>query len=688
MLTTCAVLAADKNSPAAEWLAAQVDALSGRLYVYSDYSDSRNAFTQRGVMKDGGVGDPLTDEASPVAFSGITSIRVKAPLRSGGWSGCYFGNGVMTAGGEPQYNWGDFQGGMDLRGAGKLVFHARAETGQTAKVNFFMGGNGSGKPYSDSGRKETGYVTLTQDWQRFEISLAGVNLSYISGGFGWVTNYDNNRNKSEITFYLDDIYYEFASPRPDPVFPASYEAVPLNRDGYFINSVAYSYDLAMTVLALSYAGKHEQALRVADGLLFALYNDRKYSAAERGLRNGYSAGNPASPPGWASAAGKSPFAKLTGFFDIASQQWWEDYYSDSYSTGNNAWAIIAFLEVWRQSGNTEYLKAACTIADYIHTLKDASTGGGFIGGWDGFDDSQKKATLSSTEHNLDIYSAFSQLAVELEKSSYIPAGSRNAQFYRDGAAHARAFVMRMYDSAQGLFYTGTKPDGSINKDVYPLDVNTWGLMAFHNDPAIDVRKILSTIESRFAVREGLYDFNDDRDGAWIEGSCQAILAEKVTGNTAKYEAQLAVVNAAAEADGSIAAADRDGLTTGIWLEGVNADGTPRGNEWKYNKRIHTGATAWLALAQLGRNPLDPGGQSETGIVRPVVTHAKAYVRDGRLYITGLTSATPVRVYTVTGMETAGRESVSGAETEAFICNLPARGVYIVTAGTESWKVIY
>jgi hypothetical protein len=589
------------DSPAAEWLAAQVDEYSRKLYVYKDYSDSRNNFTQRGLMIYGNIDEPQMDEACPLAFSGITSIKVDVPLGIGCWSGYYFGNGMLDAGGQAQFNWGDSRAGMDLQGAGKLVFHARAEAGQTAKVNFFIGGNGSSKPFPDSERKETGYKKLTQDWQQFEISLSGADLSYISGGFGWVTNHDNNSDTEAITFYLDEIYYEFARPRSAPVFPASYEAVPLNRDGYFINSVAYSYDVAMTVIALTCAGKNEQACKVADGLLFALYHDRKFNTSERGVRNGYSAGNPESFPGWTSAFGKSPFAKLAGFFDINSQEWWEDYYSDSYSTGNNAWAMIAFLKVWQQSKKTAYLEAACLLADYIHTLKDEGNGG-FKGGWEGFDDNQNKAGYISTEHCIDIYSAFSKLASELEKSN--PTG-RNTQRYREDAAHAREFVMRMYDADQGLFYTGTKTDGStVNKDVYPLDVNTWGLMAFHNDPAIDVSKMLSTIENRFAVN-GMYDFNDDRDGIWWEGSLQKIIVEKVAGNTTKYREQLTVANAAAEADGSITAADRDGVSTGIWLEGVGADGTPIGNEWKYNKRIHTGATAWLALAQLGVNPLDP-----------------------------------------------------------------------------------
>jgi hypothetical protein len=602
LLSASAVRAGDQ-SPAAEWLAAQVDAYSRKVYVYKDYTDSHNNFTQRGLMKSGPVGEPRMDEASTIAFSGITSIKVKAPVKNGSWSGYYFGNGVMKAGGEPQFNWGDFRTGMDLQGAVRFVFHARAENGQTARVNFFIGGIGDNKRYSDSSRKETGYVTLTQEWKRFEIKLSKVDLSYISGGFGWVTNHNSNWDKDEITFYLDDMYYEFSAPRPAPVFLASYEAVPLDREGYFINSTAYSYDLAMTVLALSYAGKRDEARKVADGLLFALYNDRKFSVPERGLRNGYSAGNPESFPGWVSASGQSPFAKLAGFFDIDSRQWWEDYYSDSYSTGNNAWAVIAFLEVWRQTGKIEYLKAACAIADYLHTLKD-EVNGGFKGGWEGFDDNQQKAGYISTEHCIDIYSAFSQLTDELEKINHVTAEGRNAQFYRDDAAYARAFVMRMYDPDQGLFYTGTKADGvTVNKEIYPLDVNTWGLLAFYNDSAIDVQKILDTIESRFAV-EGMYDFNDDRDGVWWEGSLQKLIVEKVTGNAAKYRAQLSIASAAANADGSMTAADRDGVSTGVWLEGVSADGSRRGYEWKYNKRVHTGATAWLAIAQLGRNPLE------------------------------------------------------------------------------------
>ena len=91
LISNSPVKAADE-SKAAQWLAAQVDEYSKRLYVYADFSDSRNAFTQRGLMGSG-VAEPVIDEASPVAFSGITSIEVTAPVRSGGWAGYVFANG-------------------------------------------------------------------------------------------------------------------------------------------------------------------------------------------------------------------------------------------------------------------------------------------------------------------------------------------------------------------------------------------------------------------------------------------------------------------------------------------------------------------------------------------------------------------------------------------------------------------
>jgi hypothetical protein len=60
--------------------------------------------------------------------------------------------------------------------------------------------------YPDSAVIEMGPVELTKDWKKYTINLAGKDLSYISGGFGWSTTAD--LNPDGCTFYLDDIKFE------------------------------------------------------------------------------------------------------------------------------------------------------------------------------------------------------------------------------------------------------------------------------------------------------------------------------------------------------------------------------------------------------------------------------------------------------------------------------------------------
>jgi hypothetical protein len=63
------------------------------------------------------------------------------------------------------------------------------------------------------------------------------------------------------------------------------------------------------------------------------------------------------------------------------------------------------------------------------------------------------------------------------------------------------------------------------------------------------------------------------------------------------------------ADGSITAADRNGVSTGFFVSGTDV-------LWEYNRTTNLGATNWLAFAQLGVNPLQcppvapPGEEAE------------------------------------------------------------------------------
>jgi hypothetical protein len=90
-----------------------------------------------------------------------------------------------------------------LRGARKLTFWARGEKGGEA-VSFSFGILGADKKYPDSGKGESGTLTLTPQWEQYTIGLVGKDLSNIKTGFCWIVA----RNAEPVTFYLDDIQFE------------------------------------------------------------------------------------------------------------------------------------------------------------------------------------------------------------------------------------------------------------------------------------------------------------------------------------------------------------------------------------------------------------------------------------------------------------------------------------------------
>lgn len=332
-------------------------------------------------------------------------------------------------------------------------------------------------------------------------------------------------------------------------------------------------------MALTYAGKHERACQIADAIIYALNNDRYYTDGR--LRNAYMGGNPQSFPGWFSMRGKE-FARMPGFYDAAAGMWYEDVYAVSAgSTGNMAWAILALCEVYENAGgNEKYLRAAQQIGDFVLTLETVN---GFTGGYEGWEGKETRVSYLSTEHNADLISAFGSL----HKLT-------GEQKYANASALARSFVLSMYEADKGCFYTGTTNDGvTANKDVIPLDCQTWTLLALGNAFA-DGDRVLRYIEENMAVSEG-YDFNTDKDGVWYEGTAQTALVYLSTGNDAKYYEILNAMNARCLPDGSITAADRDGVSTGFMVSGLDIP-------WEYDERVHVGATSWLAFAQMGKNP--------------------------------------------------------------------------------------
>jgi hypothetical protein len=283
------------ESRAVGYLEDSLASLDTTLYVYRDSADGLNTFTQKAWMGSNYRNIPAMDEAAE-AYSGISGIAAELDLTNHSWGGYMFLNGSLAAGQtQPVSDFGTTDCGLDLSGATRLVFYAKGETGEE-RVEFFMGGMGwndgfASAEFPDSTQKiSLGTVSLTTEWQRFEIDLTGKDLSRIGCGFGWVTNDTSNFGLSLVRFYLDDIHYEFAEDRITPLFLQSYASAAPGTDDAIINNFAYLYDNAAAALALSYAGKHDRAQQIADAIVYALENDRAYSDGR--LRNAYSSGDP------------------------------------------------------------------------------------------------------------------------------------------------------------------------------------------------------------------------------------------------------------------------------------------------------------------------------------------------------------------------------------------------------------
>lgn len=193
--------------------------------IYTDAGASGNHFTPSGKMGD--IGDiDIVEDWMVNPHSGTTAIKViydtmgRKPFQCGlnitptpncQWAGIYWQDPANNSGITPPN-----QGGFNLIGFRKLTFWARSDAPIT--IQFKVGGSGSSAPSpppwpsSLSRPKQTGLLTLTQQWQRFEIDLSESDLSYVIDGFAWVANWPNNeitaRTPKKLVFYLDDIRFE------------------------------------------------------------------------------------------------------------------------------------------------------------------------------------------------------------------------------------------------------------------------------------------------------------------------------------------------------------------------------------------------------------------------------------------------------------------------------------------------
>jgi hypothetical protein len=335
-------------------------------------------------------------------------------------------------------------------------------------------------------------------------------------------------------------------------------------------STAFVYDNALAVIALVACGNVGSATTIANALSLATHHDRTF--ADGRLRNAYRAG----PVGEGAPA-------LPGWWDGKQNIWAEDPAQDGTSTGNVAWAALALLTLHQATKQESFLADAKRLIDWVIT--NVSTGGGFTGGFHGYDPQQVRLTWTSTEHNVDVYAAATWL--------FRLTGE---QRYADAASQARRFLGRAFNGH--YFLLGTKPDGSLaDPGLLALDVQLWPWMAIPDAPA-QWRSVLNFAATHLAVPGG-FDFNGDRDGLWVEGTAQASLAYRIAGDPNRSAQLLTGLEADRAPSGFLNATRTGRVSTGLSLDPT---GSGAEADFFYYRRPHLGATAWATLAALAWNP--------------------------------------------------------------------------------------
>lgn len=362
-----------------------------------------------------------------------------------------------------------------------------------------------------------------------------------------------------------------AIPGNGAVFLQSYDPTPGTPDERALIGAAFVYDNSLAAIALTACGKPHQAARIGAALLAAGTADRSGETGR--IRNAYRAGvqseRPLPPMGW---------------WDDKSNRWLEDPYQVGSAVGNLAWTGLALLTLYDANRDPAYRDGAARIAAWIvgHTRDDRGPGG-FTGGVQGYDAEAKPLTWKSTEHNTDV-------AAFLARLSRAGGGDRT-----EPAMAARRFVAAMWDPAAGRFRIGTTPDGTTPAE-HPsgLDAQLWPLLLA--DPPADWKRAFAYAERAHGVAGG-FDFNDDRDGLWTEGTAQAALVARALGRADEADRLLAVVARQASPGGFLWATARPSITTGL---AIGPESTT--DDFLYYRRPHLAPTAWAALAALGWNP--------------------------------------------------------------------------------------
>jgi len=158
-------------------------------------------YTPSGWMGDGEAGTQyLTMKRAAGEIGGRQVVVTKFQYKPGpaGFGGIYW----LC----PDKNWGDKKG-RDLKGARRIAFVARGETGNEI-VSFKSGGiEGNGKPNHDSFTAALGAQALKKEWTRYTIDLSECDFSSVIGAFSLSVAASDVSDTA--TFYIAELQIEY-----------------------------------------------------------------------------------------------------------------------------------------------------------------------------------------------------------------------------------------------------------------------------------------------------------------------------------------------------------------------------------------------------------------------------------------------------------------------------------------------
>jgi len=582
----------ESKDAAVSYLKSRLEETSNAVYVYKDFTDSVNHYTQKAKIDDGNssfVFD-MNENWQDDPYSGSSAIECHVKTEQDSWGGWLFLNGYLLKGETvPRLSFGEVEGvGMDLTGAESLSFMAKGAKGGEI-VEFFTAGLGyDGETnrqiadHPDSSKKITrGFITLTDEWEEYSIDLKGFDISYISSGFGYVLS-GTKSGDAESTFYLDDIRFNgpIISQQNAPRLIQSYETnVKENENHLYIQNAAFSYDNALAAMAFLSEGMQSEAQTIVDAFVYAVDHDR-YQPDR--VRNAYAYGDISAFPGWQSGA------RLPGWYDVKDNAYYEDQYQVGTNVGNSSFVSMALLQYYRLQGGEEYLATAKTIMNWVLDNCADSTPG-FMAGYDGWPEGDGTAvynyTYKSIEHNIDAYAVLKQL--------YEVTGNER---YRLGYESALAFITTMYDQEKGCFYTGTDDDGvTPNKGNIVLDAQVWSLLSLGKDYFAPYDAALICAQNMRTEEDGFpFHAANTNGGWWPEGTAFTSLALREYNLDNEASNSLDSMMRIQQANGGFPAATVAELTTGFDLF--------TGDPWTYGNILHIAPAAWYVMAVNGFNP--------------------------------------------------------------------------------------